>query len=105
MINELRKFLKNQASRKSQGQCEQTLGSNAPVIAFANFWAEHGEDLMVVAAAKLHKFEMEDSHDSAQGAYYRMGLADMGTFFQDCSLEIERARLKAEGLLPDPDTL
>jgi hypothetical protein len=88
MIKELQKYLFNK--KKVEGsKIKQMLGSDAALKEFANFWERHGETLMLVTAVKLHDFTHEQSFERIELDFYRNGLAEIGTFFADCSRLVE----------------
>lgn len=85
MINELRKYLKNQ--KREGARCEKILGTNEAVNEFALFWDNFQDDLMIVAAVKLNEYLSGGSFNADELAAYRKGMADMSLFFAACKME------------------
>jgi hypothetical protein len=96
MLDELRKYTKHKRAKKGKPPCEATLGDTHKLGQFSQFWADNGEDLMIVAAAKLHDFTSEESYNKEELEAFKKGLAAIGTFFPDCALEIEKLKVKEE---------
>jgi len=92
MLVELRKLYKNKRAKKGRPPCEATLGDTHKLGQFSQFWADNGEDLMIVAAAKLHEHTSECAFDNDQLDAFKKGLACIGTFFADCAVEIEKLK-------------
>jgi hypothetical protein len=92
MLNELKSYYKNRRAKKGRPPCEATLGDTHKLGQFSQFWADNGEDLMIVAAAKLHEYTSEKSFDEHELKAFKEGLACIGTFFADCAVEIEKLK-------------
>ena len=95
MIEELRQYVKNKNTIEGS-QPKQILGSDAKLKEFASFWARHGDDLMMVAAIKLHDFTNNQDFDRTQLDFYRKGIAEFGIFFSDCARILEEEAQKKE---------
>lgn len=91
MLNELRMAIKN--GEREGTVCERALGTNTKVHEFAQFWDEHGTDLMVLSAKFLND-TYSDTEDltSSEARMYKKGLAEIGTFFFDCWMERENKK-------------
>lgn len=95
MLRELRKFLKR--GRRSDDACTDLLGSSANVSKFSQFWLDHGDDLMLVSAVRLHEYTGGDNlFTKEELAAYKKGVADIALFFQACSQEIAKKKAAIE---------
>lgn len=101
MIDELRKYVKNQ--KLIEGQEKQILGGDATLKEFASFWARNGDSLMMVSAVKLHDFTNSEDFDRAQLDFYKKGIAEIGLFFSNCSriVELEAQKQESENKMKD----
>ncbi len=104
MIEELKKYLTNRSVKKAL-PCEKYIGSNTNTIAFSNFWAEQGESLEVLAAAKLHEFTTDNEFTKEELIAYKKGIADIASFFQQCWIERDLEMKKKDELLNVPDAI
>lgn len=94
MLVELKSYYKNRRAKKGRPPCEATLGDTHKLGQFSQFWADNGEDLMIVAAAKLHEHTSECAFDNDQLDAFKKGLACIGTFFADCAAEVEKLKVE-----------
>jgi len=67
--------------------CEGLLGSTAKVQAFAKFWENNGDDLMVIVADSLNNYCSENNINSEQHAAFKAGQVSLGNFFLQCYME------------------
>ena len=89
MLKELRKFLRK---KQKLNECADLLGTNDLVYQFANFWDTYKDEIMLVAAVHLHRFELDCEYTKDEMAAYKKGLADTNLFFEKCSKEFEKQK-------------
>jgi hypothetical protein len=89
MIKELLQYIQNKNLPVERMTNEKILGNNTKHTAFAKFWENHGQDIELVTAVKLHEFEMSGAFNSDELSAYIKGITDIGKFFLDCWLEKE----------------
>ena len=94
MINQLRKYIQNK--KTIEGKERQILGSDTTLKAFASFWEQYGDELMMVTAVKLHDWEHESVFEKSELLAYREGLATLGIFFKDCWQVVEKQQQELE---------
>lgn len=90
----MRKYIRNGRKKKGRPPCEAILGDTHKLGKFAHFWGESGDDLMLVAAVKLHEYEMQETFDKKDIEAFKKGLASIGVFFAACAVEIENLKAK-----------
>ena len=81
MIKELKKH-QVQREKIKGSECENIAGSK--LESFAEFWEKCGDELEVLAAVKLHNFCSMKIFTKEELAAYKLGLGEIGTFFQQC---------------------
>lgn len=84
-IENYREYIKKPKLERTA--CEQVLGTNAIVDAFAQFYEKRAMDLNVVGAYLLHKYISENKVNSEQFEAYKLALGEFGSFFIDCNVE------------------
>lgn len=86
----LRKGIVNTRGKKPIDKCEKILGTNTAVNAFGMFASEQEENIMIVVAAILQKWEAEKEFTKDELAIYRLGLTEFPIFLLECKAEQER---------------
>ena len=86
----IRTAIKNKNVDADMGACTKLLGSMFAVHRFGGFWAQHGDDMAVVAAdALLDYVASEAPVDSNSVAVYKLAQKDFMKFFLQCYKESE----------------
>ncbi len=86
----LRKSLENLRGKRKEDECEQILGLNGKVDAFAAFYEAREDDILIFVAAMLAKFEAEKEFTKDDLAYYKLGLTELPVFLGKCVAERDR---------------
>jgi len=98
MLEQLQQYIKNKSKKMDLLPCEKILGSEVLVDAFAKFFQDHAAELELIAAIKLHEFEMTQVWDRQELSKFIGGLATLPLFFKECLDEqsVRMARIEEE---------
>jgi len=84
-------------NRKREGtEMEKLLGTNTAVIAFAQFFEAHMDDMELISAVRLNEFVSDPKADftSRDIDFYKKGLAELPKVLSMCYNEIEQEKEK-----------
>jgi len=98
MTKETRAYVKNKLAERNDEDknksCLKVLGNHAAVGAFARFYQENTENLMVVVSSRLLALCEEGNFSSDDFMFYKKGVGDIADFFFECWQEVENSKKK-----------
>lgn len=90
-IESYREYIKK--PKVDRTACEQVVGTNAAVDAFAQFYDRQAMNINIVGAYLVHEYISNNKVNSEQFEAYKKAIGEFGSFFVDCSIEKQRRKI------------